>query len=605
MSEFTPVTKGSTSVKDDLRFAASDRKLSVEQIDFDLLSYETHYKKLEDQEWHLMSGDNLLAQITQEELYSSDFLLSQEYQITIRSFTPHPYLDLHFSVAVSKSKGVVSAIIDPSSIIPLKKGVKEWIKEVINKKKLRLGFLIGMADEELDVEINRLLIRIQKDGSLKVPYNLIMAKFFPPIEPINDAIILHYKKEDKSKSLIEGVKPGDLILEYIFPKPGRNGRGLDGAPMIVPEPTVKYAGVIKVDDATVRVEQDDKSMRYYAMTSGFLKRDQGVFSVAHDLQLESVSMKKTGSIEAGIDKEIFLAVNQKKFNEDAVGIGVHIDVQKVDIGGIVGENTKIRAEELSIAAQTHRKSDINVSQIATIQLHRGNLKAKEANIDMLEGGHIEADIVRINKMLGGEVIGRKVYVNVLYSHARITALESIEINSIEGEGGTLSIDPFSVSAYHEKIAEAQNSIKNLETELIERSHKLRDRQDVFKEKNARIKQFQKRVMDAKKSDLEPMKADVVRLKQYQAEAYEVNEAAAKLREDENYLGALRDKLEKLYEADLHGEVICHGSYNGLNRVVFMDPKTRQEYAVLPVGEVKRIGLELHGNQKKIRLDDSK
>lgn len=63
-------------------------------------------------------------------------------------------------------------------------------------------------------------------------------------------------------------------------------------------------------------------------------------------------MKKTGSIEAGVDKDIFLAVNQKVFNDDAVGMGVHIDVQKVDIGR---ENTKIRAEELSIAAQTHRK----------------------------------------------------------------------------------------------------------------------------------------------------------------------------------------------------------------------------------------------------------
>lgn len=599
MSEFTPVTKASTSIKDDLRFAASDRKLPLEQIDFDLLSYETYYKKGEDQEWHLMSGHNILTQITQEERYSSDFLLSQEYQITIRSFVPHPYLDLHFSVAMSRSKGLVSAIIDPSSSIPLKKGVKEWIKEVINKKMLRLGFMIGMADEELDVHINRLLITIQKSGSLKAPYDLIIAKFFPAIEPVDDAIILHYKKEDKSKSFIEGVEAGGLILEYIFPKQGRNGRGLDGAPIIVSEPTVKYAGVIKIDDATIRSEQDDKSTRYYAIVSGFIKRDQGVFLVANELQLESVSMKKTGSIEAGIDKDIFLAVNQKIFNEDAVGMGVHIDVQKVDIDGIVGENTKIRAEELSIAAQTHRKSDIDVSEVATIQLHRGNLKAKEANIDILEGGRIEADIVHINKMVGGEVIARKVYVDVLYSHARITALESIEINSIEGEGGTLSIDPFSVGAYHEKVEEAQNSIKELEAKLIERSHELRDRQNVFKNKNARIKQFQKRVVDAKQGGLEPMKADVVRLKQYQKEAYELNEAASKIRENEGYLEALRDKLDKLYTADLHGEVICHGSYNGLNRVVFMDPKTRQEYAVLPMGKVRRISLELYGEKKKI------
>ena len=109
MSEFTPVTKVSTNIKEDLRLAASDRKLPVEQVDFDLFSYETQYKKLEDQEWQPMSGDNLLTQITQEELYSSDFLLRQEYQITIHSFSPHPYLDLRFSVAMSKS--IVYAIM--------------------------------------------------------------------------------------------------------------------------------------------------------------------------------------------------------------------------------------------------------------------------------------------------------------------------------------------------------------------------------------------------------------------------------------------------------------------------------------------------------------
>ena len=86
MVQFTPVTKASASVKEDLRKAASDRKISVDELDFDLLSYETYYKRLPDQDWHPMHGVNLLTQITQEELYSSDFLLKQEYQIKIRPF---------------------------------------------------------------------------------------------------------------------------------------------------------------------------------------------------------------------------------------------------------------------------------------------------------------------------------------------------------------------------------------------------------------------------------------------------------------------------------------------------------------------------------------
>lgn len=602
MAVFPSVTKTSTNVKDDLRLAAKFYKADPHDIDFDLLSYETYCKRGNDADWSPLREDNLLAQITQEELYSSEFLLRQEYQIKIHPFVPHQYLDLRFSVAMSKAKGTVTALIDPASTIPLKKGVQEWIKEAINRKKLRLGLLIGMTDPELDEEIKRFLAILQKQGPLTAPYPLKIAVFFPEIPVVNDAIILHYKEQNKNKSMIEGVEPGTLLLEYVFAKYGRNGRGYDGAPIVVPEPIIKYAGLIKIDEATIEAKQDDKSICYYSKISGYVKQEKGFFSVAHELNLESVSMKETGSIEVGIDKEVSLEVNQKLFSEDAVGMGVRIDVQKVDISGTVGENTKIKAEELSIGAQTHRKASMEVTENAKIQLHRGDLRAKEASIDVLEGGRVEADVVRVNKMLGGEIVAREVYVDLLYSHGRITAQELIEINHIEGEGSTLTIDPFSIAAYHDKIAQTQTDIADKETLIREHAAQLKNQEQVYKARSGRIKQFQQRVLKAKHDGQEPMKADMVRLKQYQIEGFNLKESASKLREEEEYLNALNNKLAKLYEADLHGAVINNGSYNGQNRVVFIDPKTRQEYAVLPKGEAKRITLEVHGETKRLRQD---
>lgn len=602
MAKFTPVTKASINIKEDLRLAASDRKLTANKIDFDLLSYETYYKKIDDTEWHPMQGDNVLAQITEEEIRSSEFLLQQQYQICIRPFAPHQYLDLRFSVAMSKTTGKVTAVIDPASVIPLKKGVQEWIKEVINRKKLRLGFMIGMEDEALDKEISRLLATIQKKGPLTAPYYLPIAKFFPPVEVINDAVILHYKKLNKNNSYIEGVQPGDLLLEYIFSKQGRNGRGYDGAPIVVPEPTVTYADVIEIDDATIVSEKDENSTRYYARVSGYVQRQEKLFSVVQELHLESASMKTTGSIEAGVDKEISLTIQQKIFSEDAVGIGVTIDVQKVDISGTVGENTRIQAEELTIGAQTHRKSTIDVSEVANIQLHRGDLRAKEANIDVLEGGRIEADVVRVNKMLGGEIIARQVYVDILYSHASIIALESIEINRIEGEGNSLIIDPYSVRVYHEKIAEFVDNIEAKEALLQEHNEELSASQLVFKENNTRIKQFQQRIVNAKKSGYEPMKADLVRVQQYKAAAHALHLSASKLREEEAYLDALRAMMDKFYEADLQGVITHHGTYNGNNRIAFIDPKTREEYGLFPEGKITHIRLEKREKGKVLLLD---
>lgn len=603
MAEFTSVTKASINIKEDLRLAASDRKLSSEEVDFDLLSYETYYKRVSDKEWQVMPSGDIYPQIPPQELYCEEYLLSQEYQIRIRPSVPILYLDLRFSVGISKAKGVVTAIIDPSSTIPLKKGVQEWIKTVINKKKLRLGYLIGTDDEQLDKEILRLLARIQKQGPLAEPYSLPIGSFFPPINTIDDKVVLHYKKQDENPedpSYIHGVQPGDFIMEYIFPKKGRNGRGLDGGVIVVPEPVIKYAGVMKIDDATIRSTQDEKGIRYFSLASGFVKREKGIFLVAQDIYLESVSVK-TGSVVPGWDKDITLTVEQKNSGEDAVGSGLRIDIKTVDISGTVGENTKIRACDLSIDAQTHKKSTIDVSGVANIKLHRGDLKAKEANIDVLEGGMIEGDIVRINKMLGGEIIARKVYIETLFAHGKIIALESIEVQNIEGEGNTMSIDPAFFDVYHEQIAEVTAKILDKENSLREDKKQLGMKQFAFKEKNVQMKRFQQRIADAKNNGREPLEIDVLSMKQYRAEAGRLQLLSAKVVEEENALHVLREILQTLHEADLHGVITHHGVYYGNNRVQFIDPDTRQEYSVFPKGNVLNIRLQKRGDEKALLL----
>ncbi|MDD5211864.1 MAG: FapA family protein [Sulfuricurvum sp.] len=601
MAEFTPVTKASTSVKEDLRFAASDRKISLGEVDFDLLSYETYYKKSTDKEEHVVQSGNVFAQFTQEELYSSEFLLCQEYQIKIRPPIPMGHLDLRYSLAMNKTKGVVTAVIDPESIIPLKKGVQEWIKTEINKKKLRLGYLIGMEDEVLDKEILRLLSTIQKNGSLTEPYRMPIASFFPAIDVINDSITLSYKQantDQEEASFITGVQSGDLLLVYVFPKKGRNGRGLDGAPIIVPEPTIKYAGVIQVDDKTISSTKDENGIRFFALVSGFVKRVKGVFVVSQELYLEAVNAK-TGSILPGADKEIFLRVEQKDPGEDAVSAGLRIDIQTVDISGTIGEHTNIKACDVSIDAQTHMKSTIDVTGVANIKLHRGNLKAKEANIDVLEGGIIEGDIVRVNKMLGGDIIAREVHIGILFAHSKITALESIEIQAIEGEGHRLSIDPLSVPAYHAKKSEFLAQIEEKVKLLQSYRKELGMKQIVFKEKNAQAKRAQQRTIEAKKGGFDPLETDIITIRQYRAEADRLQVFTAKVAQEEGQLYIVRDLLKRLEESDMYGTIKHHGVYQGHSRVSFIDPITRQEYTAFPKGIAVNSRLQKKGDEKII------
>lgn len=603
MADFTPITKISTNIKDDLRLAASDRKISPEEVDFDLLSYETYCKRPTDIEWETLSGVNIFSALTTEEIYSEDCRITQEYQIRIRPAISVSPLDLRFSLAMNKTKGILTAIIDPSSIIPLKKGVQEWIKTAVNKKKLRLGYLIGTADDQLDKEILRLLARLQKNGPLSEPYPLQIAHFYPAINPINDAVILHYKQgneEQEEPSLIQGVNPGDLVMEYIFPKDGRSGRGLDGAPIIAPDPIIKYAEAIKVND-TIYHTEDERSIRYFAAVSGFIKRVNGVFVVSQDLRLESVNAK-TGSILPGADKDITLTVQQRNAGEDAVAAGLKIDIQTVDISGTVGENVNIKACDLNVDAQTHKKCIIDVTGEANIKLHRGDLRAHRAKIEVLEGGTIIADVVHIGKMLGGEIIAREVHVNILYAHSKITALESIEVHTIEGEGHILAIDPLSVPAYHTQRSELIEQIQEKTTLIQQYKKELSMKQIVLNDKGAQAKRSQQRIIEAKNAGREPLETDTLIVRQYRLEAEKLQVRTAEVEAEEKLLYTLHDRLKRLEESDIHATIKHHSTYQGHTRILFIDPMTQQSYTTFPNGIAETIRLQEKNGDKVFVLN---
>lgn len=598
MSTFVPTTVVSENVAQDLKKTAIAHRIPVDNLDFDLLSYETYFKETTDEEWKQLEGNDLLMHTTEIEVRSPHFELRQEYQIHIRLEKPHPYLDLHFSIATDKTKTKVIAIIDPSSKIPLKKGVQEWIKEAIIRKMLRHGLLIGLYDQDLDREITRLIIKIQKEGPLKFLYRLPIGEFFLPIPPINDKVILHYKEANKTNSLIEGVHPGDLILEYVLPKFGRDGRACSGEHIAVPDPSTKYANYIVIDPETVRSEQDEESIRFFATVSGFVERKNGIIYISQELQIESASLKKTGSIETGLDKDVSLKINKKVDSEDAVGMGVNIDVLKLDVSGTVGGNSKIQACEVNIGSQTHKKSQINVTENANIHLHRGNLKAKEATINILEAGKVEADVIRIQKMVGGEVIAREVHIDTLYSNARVTALESITIQNIEGDGNDLIIDPHAIESYHDKITELEVAIRDKNSRIQTEGKDFLNRKLALKEKSSRIKEIQERVLIKQKRGELPLKADLVRLQQYKSETEALQEYSEKLKDLESDIHSMEEKLESLYEADLHAVITHFGVYNGHTRILFIDPKTRKEYTFSPNRQVIKIRLKKEDDEKK-------
>lgn len=573
--------------------------IPVEKIAFDLLSYHTYYRGTVDEEWRTLEASRLEDVTTEVEIRASPFEVRQEYQIIIHPLQPHPHFDLRLSLASDKNKTKAIVIIEPSSVLPLKKGIQDYIKEEIRSKKLQAGLLIGITDSDFDVQINQLLLKIQKEGALHEPYRIGVTKFFPPIPPINDSVVLHYKKETHDKKLIEGVLPDDLIFEYIFAVNGRNGRSCTGEYLHAGEPLIRYANAITIDHETIRAEEDALSIRFYSKQSGYVQRINGIFSIAHELRLKHASFKDTGSIETGSDKDIHVKINREDLTKDAVGSGITIDVQTLDVQGTIGSNTKIQACELTIGAQTHKKSFIEVQENATIHLHRGDLKAKNATIEILEAGRVEAQTVHVSKMMGGEIIADHVVIDILYSNANITALKSITIQSIIGDGNNLIINPRAIPSYLEQINLLELQLKEVYTQIQEKGKHLLGKELALKEQLNRIKQTQEKIKTALAQNVSPIKTDVVRVQQYKHSLSHLSDEKITIKELEEHTHSIENDLSMLYDADVHATITHHGTYNGHTRILFIDPKTSQKYASSPQGNILHVRLRREGEDKKI------
>jgi hypothetical protein len=599
MIKFTPVTKTATNVLKVIAQAAKDRKIKPEQIDFDLLSFQTFFKSPKHKEWTLL--DTKLENLFDDKMIRSSLLeLRQEYEIRIRPYD-QKYLPvkLDIKLTANKTKSKVIAIIKPENILPCIPDIKELIKSEIYKRKLRAGLLLGLFEDALDDDIMKLIDNSACDTPLKDEQRLIIALSPGPVAPVHDTIIYHYDKKAKSDNqMIDGVDANELIVEYIKPKRGKSGRSCSGQAIEVREPTTKYANYIKIDDSIIKRE-DENSITYFSKIPGYVKRDGGSFSISNEVSLKSASFKSTGSINPGEDKDIVVNIQGKKSSEDSIGSGVNIDVKELNVEGTVGSNVKVKAHELNVGEQTHRNSQLEAVEHAEVKLHRGRLKAKTAKIDILENGSVIADEVYVKKMLGGEIIAHRVVVDELISNTVITALESIEILSIFGTHNKLIIDPNKIENYPDKIADIKAEIKAKEIDFKESQLEYTNKYTKHKNLAPRIKTFQKKVLAATKSGKSPMKADVIRIKQYKKSAEALKELAQDIVTKEEEINSLKEELQKLYDADIHAKVIHKGVYDGQTKVTFVDTKTAQEYSITPKDKVETIFLEKVGEEKMI------
>ncbi len=596
---FTPVTRISRNVLKTLNDFAQERRVDPKLLDFDLLSYETLIKRGTDDAYRAIG----LSEILCEDLMLDPlFCIIQEYEIRIFSKDSTKLIST-INLALSSDKYKIKAVatFGVGTVLVAHKGVLKELRDALWKKKLLAGFFIDFFEANLVNQLKKLVTLIGFNKPLAKEIKFSVASGINPQPPVDAKILKIYLEQQTENNLIHPIETGTNILRYIKPKAGIDGRGCDAKYIKVREPRV--IDLKPLFDETIYEVEGESEILYYAKNDGYVKCEHGVYKISKKLFLESASFKSSANIEAAEERDISVHIGGKqKSYEDAIGSGVRIDVRDLNVEGSIASNVQIIANDLTIEAQTHSKSKLDVANVANIKLHKGDLNANEANIEILEIGKVTAKtIINIKQMLGGEAIAPIVKVEEVLSNCVITASELIEIGNINGHGVKLIIDPNSMESYHNQIEELKNRLKTLSIEIRLQKEEF---EKVHKEHSAglpRIKKFQQRILLAQKEGSEPMKQDLIRIKQYKKSAEELKLRATKISDLEIEFERFAGEQERLYKQDLHAKIVHHGVYDGRTQITFVNPKTQEKVVATPTGERETITVVIGSMGREIKM----
>jgi len=582
-----PTVVRSNNIAKELFNFSKMHDISTEQLDFNLLDVE-NYIRLNDgtkeTDWELIS-DAELEEISEKELLNPNFQIKQIYEIEMFSKKNHEdlYKDFYLAVGVNATKCKVYLSIKAGSSVAYNPKFENDLASMINRKKARAGILINIFDEMLDSVVSKLSAQVKVQGSVKFKENqtLLIAESYEPTLTVDDALILHYDKQEEideldrvdyaSRGFIKSVKQDELLIEYVKPKEGKPGRNCRGEFMQPKEPVVNNEPTFGVDD-TIKVQETEKSIEYIAKENGYIAYKDKTYSIQTDVDVKDISFRTTGSIVSGVDSDVSISVKEKDAIKDAVGSGMLVEVSEITVNGNVGSNAKIHAQKANIGGQTHKTAQIRADDLK-INTHKGMAYGKNVHITRLEHGTVDCDYVDISQAIGGEIRAKDIVIEVCTSYVTAIASKRIEIKKLQGEENVFIIDPMLKKKDKKDTQDTEKKIEDTQKNIKEIQKETKETVEFLKENKASFIDVKKRLMHYKKNGVKMPESFVKQYKQYQRMQHHIEELKEELKIKAENLDLLEKSVNSLQENILDARIINRDRWVGFNEIIFklIDP----------------------------------
>ncbi|MDD4506318.1 MAG: FapA family protein [Sulfurospirillaceae bacterium] len=577
-SEFKSIIIDTINVMKELKNIAVANHIKPTDLSFKILKIATFYSddKSEDNE---MGEEEMKLILDDAFLLNPIIKFKQRYRVEIFKIEKEEDIDVLPQITLSGNKSLtkIIATVAQSHDVKYTSKLEQAMIDDIQIKKIKAGVLLGMRDQNMYKEVKKIVSSIRINGILDQAQSFVVCQGVDEVLPINDDLIYHYKKKINAKStdgkvdyskrgFVLAVEKDECIVEYIKPQMGIPGRNCRGLFIAVKEPKKTNETPIGIT-ANVVKKESETSVKYIANRGGYVNFDKGTFDIQDQMEINEISFRSTGSIDANITSNIKINIKEKDILKDAIGAGMSVETTELVVQGNIGSGAKIKAKIVEIGGQTHQSAYIESDKI-TIAVHRGEANGREIEIDRLEGGKVIGDVVHVKQMIGGEIIAKIVKIDVLISNGKITASEIIEIQELKGNNNKLFIDPSVTKEFNEQILSINKKISVLEEELKAYPKQLGAKKDTIEKNKPTAEMVKTKILELKKNGVEPPITLFAKVKDFQEKVVEYNALLQTYKDKKEELHEFRNSLNQVQTKVFTAKIINHSPWKEFNEIKF-------------------------------------
>ncbi len=579
-----PVVLQTPTPQNEILNLVKNLKVDIKFIDFKILEIFTECKFVNETEPRILNQGELYR-FNDDNVFVNELEnIKQSFRVEFFDIRKRPQKPLpEISISINKKLTKIIATLKKDANIKYFDGFKDSLIEYVYKKLLKVGILIGVRNDSMKEEIDKISSILRVKESLEQDFTFVIAEGVDAVKSVDDEIILHYKnknsnideygKVDYSKrGYVLDVVKNELIAEYVKPLDGKNGRDVRGNLLKVSPAKTTVAKMLEISE-NIEEKYDDRSIKYYAKKAGYVSQDKdGRLDIKDELDVSEISFKTTGCIDTKLDSNITLNITEKDITKDAVGAGMSVEANQLNIEGNIAENAIVKANKVTIGGQTHSKAKIEAKD-AKIAVHIGYFEGDYVEIDRLEGGKVKAKNAIIKKVVGGEITAQNLQIETLGSNSNIKVAHTAEIKDVKGTNNKITVDFSLAGDTHESVEVYLTKLNELQAAAEKMPKELESKRNAIDENRAAAYTIKQKIDDFRANKITPPVTFIKKLREYQQLIGEYNDLLSEYRDKRNKITDLKERIRDLQDGAFEAKIINRGKWREFNEIKFklVDP----------------------------------